>query len=542
MNLLDKAISVLSPLWAMKRGRARQALALLDSSYKGASRNTRALATWYASSGSANTDLAPGTRKTLMHRSRDAYRNCPLGRAAVLRPTANVIGTGLKFHSNVDYKTLGITAEQGKEYSQQIEREFNYYASTPDECDFDRQHDFYQLQYHAFFSSLLSGDSITLTPMIRRPGCLYNLKFQVIEADRLDSPQGDNVPHEKIKDGVELDKNGVPVAVWIRETHPGEYLSSYEKRYSWKRKPIFGSRTGRRRVMHLFKQERPGQVRGEPFLAPILNDLKQWDRYSDSEMMSAVISSYFTTFVTSPDPNAIDGLNLMAQEPDDGHDAVEPYASSAEEIRMGPGAVCGLQPGEEVKFANPSRPNAQYEPFLSVKAKEMGAATGVPFEDLMLYFTSSYSAARGALLKGWQFTKERRKLTDTKWCRPGFLLWLDEAVAIGRLKLPSYGDPVKRRAYAKGLFVGDARGAIDEVKEIDAAMKRIELGVSNRHIETANLMGLDWEDVDDVLAMEEARLQERKPKQPILDGQEQEEDKEDAGDDREKKDNDSDDT
>jgi capsid protein len=61
--------------------------------------------------------------------------------------------------------------------------------------------------------------------------------------------------------------------------------------------PAFGAKTGRRNILHLLYQERIGQRRGLPYLAPVLEALKQLGRYTDAELMAAVVAGMFTVFL-----------------------------------------------------------------------------------------------------------------------------------------------------------------------------------------------------------------------------------------------------
>ena len=47
----------------------------------------------------------------------------------------------------------------------------------------------------------------------------------------------------------------------------------------------------------IFDSERAEQYRGVPYLAPVIESLKQLTRYTEAELMSAVVSSFFTAFV-----------------------------------------------------------------------------------------------------------------------------------------------------------------------------------------------------------------------------------------------------
>jgi capsid protein len=52
-----------------------------------------------------------------------------------------------------------------------------------------------------------------------------------------------------------------------------------------------------------------------------------------------------------------------------------------------------------------------------------------------------------------------------------------------------------RAAYQRCEWVGDAPGQIDPVKEITAAEKRINVGVSSLERETMAFTGVDWKDI-----------------------------------------------
>ncbi|MCH5894346.1 phage portal protein, partial [Salmonella enterica] len=71
----------------------------------------------------------------------------------------------------------------------------------------------------------------------------------------------------------------------------------------WERIPAYGKKTGRRNVLHVMQDwERPGQRRGVPVLAPVIEALKQLGRYTDAELVAAVVSGLFTVFVKTEAP------------------------------------------------------------------------------------------------------------------------------------------------------------------------------------------------------------------------------------------------
>ena len=54
----------------------------------------------------------------------------------------------------------------------------------------------------------------------------------------------------------------------------------------------------------IFESERAEQYRGVPYLAPVIESLKQLTRYSEAEIMAAVINGFFTVFITTEENTA----------------------------------------------------------------------------------------------------------------------------------------------------------------------------------------------------------------------------------------------
>jgi lambda family phage portal protein len=328
-----------------------------------------------------------------------------------------------------------------------------------------------------------NGDVFALMPNVVRPGSPYGLKLQLIEGDRVCNKDGVRDSPE-IAGGVQRDGYGAPIAYHVMDQHPGSAFYRTGER-SWKVVQAFG-KTGRRNVIHLFKTLRPGQSRGVPYLAPVIEPLKQLDRYTEAEIMAAVVSGMFTVFVKSE----TGGTTLSPMEPT----TEVGGASTDDDFKLASGAILNLAKGEEIQSANPTRPNSGFDPFVMAVLRQIGVALELPFEVLVKHFTASYSAARAALLEAWRFFRSRREWMAANFCQVVYENFMDEAVALGRIKAPGYfADPLLRKAYLGTDWIGDAQGQIDPVKEISAAEKRIQLGVSTVTEETAAITGGDFE-------------------------------------------------
>ena len=481
---------------------SRKAISGSETSYNAASRMLRSMRSWNPGLGSPSNDLPENERKTIIARSRDAYRNFTIARAAISRSKSNIIGTGLRLRSEIDWQALNISREEATKLENIIEREWRLWASSPSECDAENTLSFYQLQGLSLVSSMISGDVFALTPFAQRPGCVYGLKLQMIEADRICN-QNMLGNSKRLTDGVELDLLGGPITYHIKRSHPLDFYNIDIDNNKWNIVPAFGNKTNRRRVLHIWNEkERPGQTRGVPFLAPILEPLRKLEQYSQAELTGAVISAMFTVFIEHDIPDDFDDIKKPWSD-----NSNDQAPTAQNEIALGQGAVLDLAPGEKPTTINPTRPNDKYEPFTNAITKEIGAALEIPFEELMLYYSSSYSAARAAMLQAWKFYINRRVFQASQFCQPAFELLFDEAVARGRIPVKNYGDPARFRAYTQAQWIGPKRGAIDELKETRAAELRIKTGVSTIEREAQEISGEDWDTIHIQRVLErEARL------------------------------------
>lgn len=490
-SILDRAIASIAPKYAMQRMAAKSALSFLNSGYGnyGANLTKKSMRGWMFYGGSSKEDIEDNI-DVLRQRSRDAYMGIPAAAAALKTMRTNVIAGGLMPAPQIDGDYLGLDQDQVENLQAQIIREFGLWADTA-VCDADRMDDFYKLQQLAFLGALMNGDAIALLPTGAQKGQPYSLRVKIIEADRLCSPddfdrlapcevQGHKV--HRIVQGVETDKDGMVVAYWICNHHPLGNGTVDGSEMRWVRVDAYGEETGRRNVLHIITRERAGQVRGVPILAPVLESLKQLGRYTEAEINAAVISAMFTVFVQPQ--AATDGRPFGEMLPPDMLIDSQDQGS----IELGNGAIVSLNPGETVQFADPKHPNNGYDAFSSAMIKQIGAALEIPPEVMGKQFSTSYSAARGALNEFWRTCEMWRDWFATDFCQPIYEEWLAEAVALGRIQAPGFfDDPAVRKAYSGCRWNGPSRTNLNPVQEVSAAVSRVDAGFSTAQEETAQM-------------------------------------------------------
>ena len=485
MNLIDRAINAISPEKALKREVARKKLSLVNSGYGnyGANATKKAVIGWTHGGGSHREDIEEHI-STLRQRSRDLYcGGSTLATGAVKRLRTNAVGTGLHLKSTINEEILGITSEEARKLEETIEREFAHWANSTN-CDIERIDNFYQLQQLALLNALLSGDSFALMTTTKRTGSIYDLRIELVEADRVSTPDNETI-NPLFCEGVEKNANGEVVAYHISKFHPLSFQDREPR--EWVRVKAFGEKTGRRNVIHVMNRERIGQVRGVPFLSPVIETIKQLGRYTEAEVLAAVINGLFTVFIEKE--SASDDVPFGEAVPED----IQVDSEDEGSIELAPGAVIDLGEGEKANMVNPGRPNPNFDPFVMAVIKQIGAALEIPYELLIMAFSNNYSASRAAILEFFKVIKMYRAWFVTDFCQPIYEEWLCEAVAKGRINAPGFfNDPIIKDAYCSAEWNGPSAGQLDPKKEVEAAELRVQGGFSTRERETTELTGTDF--------------------------------------------------
>lgn len=521
MSFWDKVEERISPAAALRRAQIRNQIARLNvetdvreaagmildtalgagvenSGYSngGASRRKSWAKKYHSRSLSPKSDIERN-RKLLRERSRDLTMNAPLATAAVNSTRTNCVGSGLIPKPKIDYEFLGISQEEARELERLIKKEFALWAESS-LCDNNDQNNFYELQQIAFTDWLRNGEEFVLIKYGRvQPYMPYRLRLKLVEGDRVctngsfDGEYDGSDRKEKngnyVMNGVEIDKEGRVVAYHICSQFPGEDGITEKK---WTRVQKRGKRTGNPNILHIFNGERADQYRGVPFLAPVIESLKQLTRYTEAEIMAAVINSMFSVFIRTEDAEGVSDFSGVDDETEE-----DEIREEDDEIELGYGTVNFLKVGESVEAVESKHPSANFGTFVSAVSNQIGAALEISPEVLLKKFSNNFSASKGALNETWKAFKMRRKWFVNDFCQAVYELWFSEAVSTGRIKAPGYfNNPLVRKAYTNATWNGPAQGQLDPLKEVNATVKRLQYGLSTREDECAMMNGSDYED------------------------------------------------
>lgn len=476
--------------------RRMQAFQVLNSGYShyGARRRGANIDGWNSYSGSAKEDIEDNL-DVLRQRSRDAYMGVPSATAALKTLRTNVVAGGLKPSPQVDADFLGLPPEQAEQLQLIISREFGLWAKTTN-CDADRKDNFYGLQQLAYLGQLMNGDSFAVLQNKPRPGSLYDLRVRVIEGDRVCSPWGMDRTTPTVVEGhqvgslvqgVESTEDGEVCAYWICNRHPRAYTDTHVMK--WQRVEAYGS-SGQRNILHMMSRERADQRRGVPLLAPVLESMKQLERYADAETTAALLGAIFTVFVQKGSVSDDTPFGQLMQR--EMQKAADEQPESA--LSLGAGLIMDLNVGETVNTVEPQHPHAGYDTFMMARMKQVGAALEIPVEVLLKEFNSNFSSSRGALNEFWRTCSMQREWFADDFCQPVYERWFLEAAARGRIPVTPafFDDPSVFRAYTACAWNGPSRTALNPEQEVNAAIARVNAGFSTAADEAAQMTGSDW--------------------------------------------------
>tara|TARA_B100000029_G_scaffold340547_1_gene332814 strand:- start:1247 stop:2635 length:1389 start_codon:yes stop_codon:yes gene_type:complete len=336
--------------------------------------------------------------RTARMRARDAVRNIPLASRAVDLDVTNIVGTGIV--PRFDDRSLASLWQQFE-----------------DECDASGIYDIYGLQEAGVRAWRETGECF-IRIRYRRPtdGLAVPVQLELLEADMVPLQNFPVLSNgNRIIQGIEFNGIGQRVAYWMHKQHPGENYGLTISQNDLVRVPAD-------RVIHIFEPLRPGQVRGFPPLATVLQRLQQKNDYDEATLERQKLASSFTAIFTRPEPGE-DGSDPITGEP----------IESREMSDIAPGSAYTLLPGEGVEFPNLPSLGGEYEGFSRVNGRDIAAGFGLPYELLTGDFQGLSDRTARVLINEY-----RRRVEQHQWhrvirqmMRPIKSAWVASARLIG---------------------------------------------------------------------------------------------------------------
>lgn len=436
--------------------------------YEGAGRGRR-FSNWGTTARSANSEVALAG-KLLRERSRDLVRNNAYAAAAIRAITSNIVGEGIRPHSQTGNPALDKTVDR-------LWRRWEPVAGGLIPIGF------YGLQTLAVRSWLESGE-VFIRRRRRRveDGLPIPLQVQIIEADQLDPAKSSTLSGGgRIVQGVELDPLERVVAYHLFRYHPGESVgalldSSRET-----------TRVRSENVAHVYEPQRPGQLRGVPWLTPAIRRFRDLDDYEDAELVRKKVEACVAAFVVSDEPDE-EGISAKVEDAD---------GNPIETLE--PGLIGYLRGGKNVVFNSPNAVGG-YDAYKRAELQSIAAAVGLTYELLSGDLSKvNFSSIRAGLIEFRRVVRAiRAQVVIPLLCAPVWRWFVEAAVAAGELPAPITSNileayPVK---WSAPRFE-----EVDRVKDANADLAELKAGTTTL-AEVLSRRGYDWIDVLD----EQARI------------------------------------
>lgn len=333
-------------------------------------------------------------RGRLADRARYAAANNPLAASAVTAWTTQAVGAGIVPSS---------------QHSDPVTRDKLQaaFAAWTDTADADGRTDWYGIQAALFRSMVISGEGLAV--LINTP---EGLRIRVLDPEQLDASHTIALADgARIISGVEFDANGTRVAYHIFDHPPGlEHAFQRQRR-----------RIPAEDVIHVFRQDWPGQVRGVSWLAPALLRLADLDVWRDAQLTRQKVAAMLAGFITSTNGSG---------SPMDGEQHGANLIGGLE-----PGTIKFLDPDQSITFSTPANIGAEVIKFAEIAEREIATALGLPAHVFGDVTAANYSSLKTAQV-AW-----KARVEQVQWatfiplvCLPVWRRWAALAVLSGKVE------------------------------------------------------------------------------------------------------------
>lgn len=287
-------------------------------------------------------------------------------------------------------------------------------------------------------------------------------------------------------------------------------------------------------ILHVYRVEQPGQLRGIPQTKSALIPSIKLDSYDDNMLDRAEVASAFAVFIKR-DQNDRESGAANGQNPETG----EP------EAHIEGGSIIEGGPGEEPFVIDPPDAGTNYDAFTFRQATRCTAAMGVPYAETTGDLRkANYSSTRA----GRQPFKRRIEQHQQFWmvpqfCDPVVLAWLADALLRDSIALPE-SEPRVLDAYDNIDHVPPYWEYVDPRGDAQADVLLVDNLIKARSRVAAE-RGEDPVELDETIAVDQAREKRLKlvrgststaRKEPEEDEDEDRDDPDDKPDDEEKDD------
>lgn len=481
---------------------------------EGASQTSREMARWSPVVISPDQQIA--LDKVMSDaRGRDQIQNDGYTQGAMQTHRDSIVGAQYRLNATPDWELLGATQAWAEEFQTAVESQFNLISDARDNWfDASRTMSFTGLIRLGIAQFFTCGETLATCEWIRQQGRPFNTAIQMVAPTRMSNPDG-MADNSGLRRGKAIDDFGMPLGFWFQNAYPTDPYGF--DAYLWKfvpaRKPW-----GRLQVIHIYEPNQAGQSRGIADIVAVLKQGRMTSKFQDVVLQNAVINATYAAAIESELPSEVvfaamgagqrpGGLGGLEGALGEYMDALAKYQSGAKNIAIDGVKMPHLFPGTKLSMKPMGTPGGVGTDYEASLMRHIAAGLGLSYEQFTKdYSKTNYSSFRGAMGESWKFMSSRKKLVADGMANDIYALWMEEMInatlagqvdPVLAIPLPpgwtinDFYNPVKRAAILSADWIGASKGQVDEMKETQAAILRIDSGLSTYEIECARL-GTDW--------------------------------------------------
>ena len=320
------------------------------------------------------------------------------------------------------------------------------------------------------------------------------LDIRVVESDQCTADDYNGLTEEDNADGIKYDAAGNPVSYRILRSHPGS-------------ETVVGSQevtpTPASQVVHMYREERPGQPRGVPEISAALPLFAIMRRYTLA-VVEAAETAANNSFVISTEHASLDA------------DSIDFDVSPFEVVDMERNMATVMPAGWRATQMKAEQPTDTYPDFKKEIINEVARCMSVPF-NIAAGNSSSYNYASGRLDHQSYFNDigiEQAYQNDTILYTT-FMKFMAELLMTGELDgVEKPTDIMPDKYHESKEWFWDGHEQMDPLRESKAQEVRLKNNVTNLAIECSK-EGYDWKEVMDQRIKERRKAEDGGLEDPL---------------------------
>ena len=252
----------------------------------------------------------------------------------------------------------------------------------------------------------------------------FGYQLELVDPQLLDERLNLDLPNgNKVRMGVEFDRMHRPVAYYFVRTDTSDPMN-----FGF----ISGSdheRVSADQVWHRFVMEEASQLRGKPWMAPVIWRAQMMGGYEEAAMVASRLGAAEQGFFETPDGDAGPLANSTEGAVDEGSEQLV--------LESEPGVYRGLPPGYKFVKNDPRYPHEMYADFIKQCLRGFASGTLTAYNDLANDLENvNYSSIRAGTLDVRETWKTLQGLQDCTLLGPVYSELLPRAILSGKLALP----------------------------------------------------------------------------------------------------------